>query len=169
MDAMQAIFTRRSIRNYIADKPVPDETVETLLKAAMAAPTAGNVQPWRFIVIRNREILENDIPRLHPNASFAKYASVAVLICGDTTNEQYAGYWVQDCSAAMENLLLAAHALGLGACWCGVHPREQRVAGFRALLDIPDGWTPLGVATIGYTDRKKDASEKYNPSYVRFV
>ena len=169
MDAMQAILTRRSIRNYIADKPVSDETVEALLRAAMSAPTAGNVQPWRFIVVRDRGILENEIPRLHPNASFTRYAPVAVLVCGDTTNEKYGGYWVQDCSAAMENLFLAAHALGLGACWCGVYPRDQRVADVRALLSIPDGWTPLGIATIGYTDRTKDAPDRYNPSFVRYV
>ena len=106
---------------------------------------------------------------LHPNASFAKYAAAAILVCGDTTDERFGGYWVQDCSAAMENLLLAAHSLGLGACWCGVYPRDQRTADVRALLTIPPELTPLGFATIGYTDRKKDAPDRFDPAKVMYV
>ncbi|HGE70115.1 TPA: nitroreductase family protein, partial [Candidatus Poribacteria bacterium] len=129
MDAMQAILSRRSIRRY-TDKPVSDEVVEQLLKSAMSAPSAGNEQPWHFVVIRDRQIL-NEIPKIHPYSGMLKEAPLAILICGDESLQKYKGYWVQDCSAATENLLIAVNALGLGGVWLGVYPIEDRVVGIR--------------------------------------
>ena len=120
MDAMTTIMTRRSIRAYEAE-PVSPELVETLLRAAMAAPSAGNQQPWRFVVIAERATLDR-LAATSPYAGPLLRASLAVVVCGETLGERHPGYWVEDCSAAMENLLLAAHALGLGAVWLGYHP-----------------------------------------------
>lgn len=123
MDALEAIFTRRSIRKF-TDAPVSPEDVRTLLEAAMSAPTAAGVQPWRFIVLTDRAVLDA-VPSVHRAANMIRQAPLAILVCGDTTSEQYGGYWVQDCSAVMQNILLAARALGLGSCWCGIHSRAR--------------------------------------------
>jgi nitroreductase len=148
MDTLDAIFTRRSIRKY-TDRPVPEELVAGLLKAAMAAPSAGNEQAWQFIVIRDRALLDA-IPKFHPYSAMLKHASVAILVCGDLTLEKYKGFWVQDCSAATQNLLLAAAAQGLGAVWTGVYPLEDRVSGMRKLLNLPEHVIPLSLVPVGF-------------------
>ena len=115
MDTLTAIHTRRSIRKY-TDQPVTPEQVRTLLAAAMAAPSAGNQQPWQFVVVTDKDLLAQ-VGLLHPHVHMAPKAPLGILVCGDTRAEKYAGYWVVDCSAAVQNLLLAAHDLGLGAVW----------------------------------------------------
>ena len=122
MDALEVIHTRRSIRDF-TDAPITDEALRRMLEAAMAAPSAGNAQPWRFIVIRDRECLQR-IPDIHPYAGMATRAALAVLVCADVTAEKFPGFWVQDCSAATQNLMLAARALNIGTVWCGIHPVE---------------------------------------------
>jgi nitroreductase len=148
MDALQAVMTRRSIRKYTG-QPVSDELVTRLLRAAMAAPSAGNQQPWHFVVIRDRTSLEA-IASAHPYGKMAREAQLAVLVCGDESLGDHPGFWVQDCAAATENLLIAAHALGLGAVWLGTYPREDRVAHVRALCAIPDHLMPFAIVPIGY-------------------
>lgn len=148
MDALKAIFTRRSIRKFTA-QPVPESLIETVLRAAMSAPSAGNQQPWHFVVVDDRSMLDR-IPTFCPYAAMCREASLGILVCGDTALERYQGFWVQDCSAATQNLLLAAHALGLGAVWTGVYPRDERVRGFRELLKLPDSVIPLSFVVIGY-------------------
>jgi nitroreductase len=147
MEALEAIFTRRSIRAYTPE-PIPRATVETLLRAAMSAPSAGNQQPWQFLVIDDRATLDR-LPAIHPHAEMTRQAALAIVVCGDLHLEKHAGYWVQDCSAAAENLLLAAHALGLGAVWTGIHPVEQRVAAFRTFFGMPAHLVPLCLIPIG--------------------
>jgi len=164
MDAIEAIMTRRSIRAFTR-QPVTEETVETLLRAAMAAPSAGNQQPWHFVVIRDREILAR-IPDINPHATMAAEASVAILICADENLEKFKGYWMLDCSAAMQNLLLAAHALGLGAVWTGIYPVLERVEGFRKLFGLPQSVSPLGLAPIGYPAEDKPAVDRYAVSRI---
>jgi nitroreductase len=148
MESMEAILTRRSVRRY-TDEPVAPELVNELLDAAMHAPSAGNEQPWHFVVITEREILDA-IPSFHPYAVMLRQAPMAVLICGDSRLQKYPGYWVQDCAAATENLLLAAHDRGLGAVWVGVHPRVEREEGMRALLGIPAEVTPFALVPLGH-------------------
>jgi nitroreductase len=160
METIDAIMTRRSIRKY-TDRAVPDELVSQLLKAAMAAPSAGNEQAWQFIVIRDRALLDA-IPKFHPYSAMLKYASMAVLVCGDLTLEKYKGFWVQDCSAATQNLLLAATAKGLGAVWTGVYPLEDRVAGMRKLLNLPEHVIPLSLVPIGYPAEQPGRAERFN-------
>lgn len=162
MDAIEAILTRRSIRKYTQD-PVSEETIEKLLEAAMAAPSAGNQQPWHFIVIRDREILD-EIPKLHPYAQMVKEAPVAIVVCGDERSVKYKIYWPQDCAAATQNLLLAAHAQCLGAVWCGVYPNEERVSPLRELLHIPEYIFPFSLVAIGYPGEEKPSANRYDTS-----
>ncbi len=164
MDAMDAILGRRSIRRY-TPKPVPDSLVTEVLQAAMAAPSAGNERPWHFIVIRDRATLDA-IPKFHPYSAMLKYASVAIVVCGDLLQEKYKGFWVQDCSAATENLLLAATAKGLGSVWTALHPMEDRVAGMRSLLGLPESIIPLSLVPLGFPEEQPGRPERFDPGRV---
>ncbi|HUT88577.1 MAG TPA: nitroreductase family protein [Thermoguttaceae bacterium] len=164
MDALEAIHTRRSIRRY-EEKPVPEEIVEKLLAAAMSAPSANNTQPWHFVVITDRELLD-EIPKINPYAKMARGAPLAILVCGDVTLEQVPGYWVVDCAAAVENLLLATHALGLGAVWTGVYPRRDRMDGFRGLLDLPETVAAHSLIVLGYPAETLPREDRYREDRV---
>lgn len=166
MDAIDAILTRRSIRKYTPQE-IPDEIVQKLLKAAMNAPSAGNQQPWHFIVIRSREILD-EIPTFHQYAQMLKHAPLAIAVCGDLDKQLHKGYWIQDCSAATQNLLLAAHALKLGAVWLGVYPRDNRVQGVQSLLNLPEHVLPLCLIAIGYPDEQKPRADRFLPERIHY-
>jgi nitroreductase len=165
MDALEAIHTRRSIRKYL-DRPVPEEMVQKLLAAAMQAPSARNEQPWQFVVIDDRAMLAG-IPGFMPNAAMAVGARLAILVCGDLELEKSPGYWVVDCAAAVENMLLAAHALGLGAVWCGVYPREPRMAGLKRLMGLPENVVAHSLVVLGHPGEQVPAVDRYLPERVR--
>ncbi len=151
MDTLEAIQTRRSVRRF-EKREVSDEIVKQLLSAAMSAPSAHNQQPWEFIVIKDRDILDA-IPTFSPFAKMAAHAPLGILICGDTRGLPSPGFWVQDCAAATQNLLIAAHALGVGAVWTGVYPMnptDNRVLGFVKHYQLPDGVVPLAFVVLGY-------------------
>lgn len=150
MDALKAILTRRSCRRFTA-QPVSESVVENILRAAMSAPSAVNEQPWHFIVVNERAMLDK-IPSIHPHAMMCNQAAVAIVPCIDLETEKYKDYWVQDMSAATENILLAARALGLGAVWLGVYPNKDRMSGIRKIFDIPELVVPFCVVPIGYSD-----------------
>ncbi|HGE72071.1 TPA: nitroreductase family protein, partial [Candidatus Poribacteria bacterium] len=122
-------------------------------------------QPWHFVVIRDRQIL-NEIPKIHPYSGMLKEAPLAILICGDESLQKYKGYWVQDCSAATENLLIAVNALGLGGVWLGVYPIEDRVVGIRKLLGMPESVIPFALISIGYPAEQKPPADRYDESRV---
>ena len=164
MEAYEAILTRRSIRAY-TDQPVSEELIHKLLVAAMSAPSAANGQPWRFIVSTERGALDA-LADLLPFGKMLKQAPLAITVCGDAQSPALANYWVQDCSAATENILLAAHALGLGGVWLGVYPREDRVAGVRESLGMPGQVTPLCVLAIGYPTAPSGLVERYRAEWV---
>ena len=164
MDAMTTIMTRRSIRAYEAE-PVSPELVETLLRAAMAAPSAGNQQPWRFVVVTDRAALDR-LSGTSPYAGPLLRAPLAIVVCGETLGERHPGYWVEDCSAAMENLLLAAHASGLGAVWLGYHPDLQRIELVRDMLGLPETVVPLGIAAIGHPAEERPPVDRYREDFV---
>lgn len=166
MEALEAILTRRSIRKY-ENKPVPPETIDKLLEAAMVAPSSMNLQPWRFVVISDRAILDK-IPEIHPHAKMLKEAPLAILVCADTNAQDMEGYWVQDCSAATQNILLAAHALGLGAVWLGIFPRTERMEGIIGLTGLPDDIKPVTLISIGYPGEVKSPSDRYNSTFVHY-
>lgn len=161
---MGAIMTRRSIRRFQAAE-VSENVIETLLRAAMAAPSAGNQQSWRFVVVTDRERLDR-LAQTSPFAGPLTLAPLAIVVCGETDGARHPGYWVQDCAAAMENLLLAVHASGLGAVWLGYHPAQERVDLLSSELDLPDSVVPLGIAAIGYPDESKPSTDRYEPVYV---
>lgn len=160
METMEAIFTRRSIRQF-EDRPVSDAIVHDLLAGAMSAPSAGNQQPWHFVVIDDRSVLER-VPEVNPYAAMARKAPLAILVCGDLSLEKFPGYWVQDCSAATQNLLLAAHDRGLGAVWTGIFPMQDRVEGFRALCDLPPGVVPLALVVLGYPAQRLKPENRFD-------
>ncbi len=141
--------------------------MRTLLEAAMSAPSAGNERPWHFVVVTDRGTLDA-IPRIHPYAGMAAEAPVAVVVCCDERLEKHNGFWVQDCSAAVQNILIAAWALGLGAVWCGIYPREERVAGFRKLLGLPPEVIPLALIPVGWPAEEKPPAERFDERRVHY-
>ncbi|KKM66591.1 hypothetical protein LCGC14_1479630 [marine sediment metagenome] len=164
MDAFEAIYGRRSIRRY-TDQPVSEGIIEELLKAAMAAPSANNGQPWHFVVMDDRAILDA-VPKWHPYASMVKYAPLAIAVCADTRGGKSEAYWVQDCSAATQNLLLAAHAKGLGAVWLGIYPEEERVKDAQKLLALPEDVIPLAIVALGHPAAQKPPNDRFDAGRV---
>ncbi len=165
MDAMEAILTRRSIRKY-TKQPVSDEVLKELLEAAMCAPSAGNQQPWYFVVINDRKIL-NGIPKYHPYAQMLKEAPVVILVCC-APDLQRGEFGVQDCSAATQNILLAAHAKGLGAVWLGIYPAEPLVTATKKLLNLPEHIIPISLISIGYPAEQRPRQDRYQADRVHY-
>ena len=163
-----AIATRTSIRMFDKTRPVGEELIEKMLRAAMAAPTAVNKQPWEFVVVTDKATL-SALSKVHPHARIENGAPLVIAVCGATDNGlegRAKEYWVQDCSAATENLLLAAHALGLGAVWCGVYPMEERIAPISEILSLPQGYMPLNLVTIGYPAQHPAPKDKWKPEKI---
>lgn len=166
MDTLTAIFTRRSIRKY-SDKPVSDKTVKLLLQAAMVAPSAKNTQSWEFVVIRDKKTL-GQIPSIHPFTKHISECQVAIVVCGNTKLEAARGQWIPDASNASMNILLAAHSLGLGAVWTAFYPYEDRTAGIRKLLNLPDHIMPLNIIPLGYPLEQRAYEDRFNPAKVHY-
>ena len=161
-ELIKTIFARRSIRKYTT-KPVSKKDIKVMLEAAMAAPSASNRQPWHFIVVTDRQTLDR-LARAHPYGKMLFEAPLCITVCGDKTVSPR--YWVQDCSAASENLLLAAAALGLGAVWLGVHPRKSRVDSIKKVLKIPETIVPLNLISIGHPAEEKEPRTQYDEPQV---
>jgi len=157
---------RRSIRAFTS-KPVSDEIIVDLLRAAMAAPSAAARDPWRFIVVQDPVMLRRAAAAL-PHGGMLGGASAGIVVCGDpaAAHDGQLSYLLQDCSAAIENLLLAAHVLGLGACWLGVHPRESRIAALRTLFGIPASIIPVSVIALGYAGEHKEMRTRFRADCV---
>ncbi|MGL4993950.1 MAG: nitroreductase family protein [Bacteroidales bacterium] len=167
--AIDNIMQRKSVRTY-QDKAVEREKIDTLLRAAMAAPTAGNKQPWAFIVIEQKKNLET-LSQALPYAKMLSKAPIAIVVCGIPSKsfpDRGAEYWIQDCSAATENILLAAEAIGLGAVWTGVHPIEERVKMVQEVLNIPADIIPLCVIPIGYPTGREKPKDKWKPELIHW-
>ena len=167
--AIENIITRTSVRSY-TDREVTKEQVDTLLRAAMAAPTARNSQPWRFMVIDKKETL-GWIAENFNSMTMAKEAAVAIVMCGDMTaalEGEGRDYWVQDVSAATENLLLAAHAMGLGAVWCGIYPVSDRVTQFTDKFGFPENIIPMACVCIGYPSGETTPKDKWKPENIHY-
>lgn len=164
MDArLSFIFARRSIRHYTSE-PISDSDVRALLDAAMAAPSARNTRPWHFVVVRDREQLRR-LASIHLNANMLEGAALGIAVCGEPRESEY---WVQDTSAATENILLAATALGLGAVWVGVHPKAEREQRVREILGLPEYITPLCLVAVGHPAEQKPARTQYDASRVHY-
>jgi len=159
---IDVIFARRSIRAY-TDEKVTDEEITLLLKAAMAAPSSRDRKPWHFIVVKERETLKK-LSEVHPYADMLPQASCAIAVCGDKRISP--DYWIQDCSAATENILIAAAAIGLGAVWLGCHPREERETAIKNVLGVPEHVGILSLISIGRPAEKKEPRTQYDSSRV---
>ena len=166
MEAIKALLTRRSIRKYSAQE-VPKEIIRELVNAGMHAPSARNHQPWHFVVVDKREILDA-LSVAHPHAKMLQQATLAILVCGDKSIQEAEGYIVQDCSAATQNIMLAAHAHGLGSVWLGMYPREERMLKVSELLAIPDHILPVALIALGHPDEVKEAPDRYKTERIHW-
>lgn len=165
---IENIMTRTSVRKF-TDRAISKDTLETIVKAGMAAPTAVNKQPWDFVVVTERQVLDSLMAN-HPYSNLAT-ATAAIIVCGNMEKAMEGdgqAYWIQDCSAATENILLAAHALGLGAVWCGVYPMQDRIVPVRETLKLPSYVTPLNIISMGYPAEEPQPKDKWNPANVHY-
>lgn len=163
------ILERTSVRSYL-EKSVEEEKIEKLLQAGMAAPTAVNKQPWHFVVVTEKSLLQK-LSEANPHAKMVAKAPLAIVVCGDMTKALDGNareFWVQDCSAASENILLAATGLGLGAVWTGTYPSEERCAAVSEVLGLPESLTPLNTIVIGYPDGEVTPKDKWKESNISY-
>jgi len=161
---LDPILKRRSIRRY-TEREVSEEVVMGLLKAAMSAPSAHNQQPWEFVVITERDLLDA-IPGFHPYSRMLTGAPLAILVCCNTSNLAAEDFWPQDCAAATENILLAATSSGLGSVWLGVYPKEELMKGLKDLLSLPDHIRPFALVSLGYPAVEKEPSDRFDPARI---
>ena len=165
----ESIENRRSIRKFKADKPVTKGQIDRLLEAAMLAPSACNTRPWEFVAVTKRETLD-EIAGLHPHAKMCATATAAIVVVAIPQTEPLpSGFYPQDCGAATQNILLEAVSLGLGACWCGVYPKEERMAEIRGLFDIPEPKIPFCVIAIGTPDEAPNRRGFFDKAKVTYV
>lgn len=163
------IATRTSVRDYEA-RPVEKEKIEKMLRAAMAAPTAMNKQPWHFVVVDQRNVLDA-LAGANPYAKMLKKAPLAIVVCGNTNKMIEGGgrdFWIQDASAATENLLLAAHAMGLGAVWTGAYPSEERCISISKVLSLSDNLIPLNMIVVGYPAEQPQPKQKFKEENISY-
>jgi nitroreductase len=163
---MREIFERRSIRKY-KEKEVEIEKIDKLLEAAAAAPSAGNEQPWHFVVIKDRERLDH-LAEIHPYAKMLKEAPLAIAVCADLNKQKHQGFWVQDCSAATQNILLEAVSLELGAVWLGCHPAEAREKAVSEYLELPANFKTLSLIAVGYPAEEKGKTDRLSEDIVHY-
>lgn len=163
------ILERTSVRSYL-DKSIEDDKIEKLLRAGMAAPTAVNKQPWHFVVVTDKSLLQK-LAKANPYAEMVARAPLAIVVCGDMTKALDGNareFWVQDCSAASENILLAATGLGLGSVWTGTYPSEERCAAVSEVLGLPETLIPLNTIVIGYPDGEVTPKDKWQESNISY-
>lgn len=166
MELFNALLNRRSIRRYTSEK-IKHATLEKIIEYGMFAPSAVNKQPWHFIIFENTDTI-NQIIDVHPNASMLKQASAGILICFDTDLQHDEGYGPIDCSAATQNMLLAAHGLGLGACWIGIYPRKNRISALHKVFKLPEHVIPFAVISVGYPNEEKNRPERFTKKGIHF-
>lgn len=166
MDVLQAIFTRRSIRKYTG-APISEEHMETLLKAGSSAPSAHNLQPRHFIVIKNPATLDY-ISEMHPYAKMLPQAGCCIIVCGDDEVQKTKGLLVEDCAASIENILLAAHGLGLGAVWCGLYPAPELTKIIATTAKLPENIEPIGMVVVGHKVEAKEPADRFDRARVHY-
>ena len=165
-NAIDTIYDRRSVRNYL-DKPVNSDLIQEVLRAGMYAPSGYNRQPWHFVVFDEKDVIAK-IKAMHPYASSLATAPVCIMVCGDTEKELAEGFYQVDCSAAIENMLLAAKALGLDTCWMGIYPWAEVMNNFTKTFDLPENVKPFALISLGYAATKIERPSRYNESLVHY-
>ena len=167
---LHLIESRKSVRSFTA-QAVTNEQIDTLLHAAMAAPSGHDLRPWKFVVVQKKELLKT-LGKQLSNAKMLLDAPAAIIVCGDMSirnkHNKPSGNWVMDCSAATQNILLTAEAMGLGAVWTGAYPYEERMDYVREILNIPEHLIPLNVIPIGYPAGQPQPKNKYNKACIQF-
>ena len=168
MNTLEAIKKRRSIRKYVKGAEIPAEDMRQILEAAMLAPSARNCRPWEFAVIRNRAAMEQ-IMEISPYTKMMETASAAIVVCGILKNDKGEdnAFWMEDCGAAIQNMLLAALELGYGTCWCGCYPAMERVEALQKILDVTS--VPLAIVAVGVPDEQPAPRGFYDPSRVKYL
>jgi nitroreductase len=166
VDAVEAIMTRRSVRQF-TPQAVTDAELEVVLRAAMAAPSAGNERPWRFVVVTEPDMLAR-LAKATPFAGALAGAPAGLVVCADRRSLKYPGFWPIDCSAAIENALLAAHAIGLGGVWIGVHPIAPLVWNVRRIVGVPKGIDPVSLVALGHPAKAREPVDRYEPDWVHW-
>ena len=168
MNVREAIYKRRSVRSFL-DKEVDNQIIQSLLEDAMAAPSACNKQPWEFYVVENKEKQD----QIKSKIMYSKFNSPIMIIVGANNEVSLTkddnDFWIQDCSAAIENILLSAVSFGLGTCWCGLYPIEKRAQRVKEILELPDYIIPLGIIHIGYPDKYIKGRTQYNEEKVHYI
>ena len=168
-DTLKTIFSRKSVRSY-KEEAVSRDRLEMLVKAAMAAPTAVDKRPWEFMIITDKKVLQK-LAEILPYAKMASKAGAAIIVLGDL-DKQFGGtgadFWIMDCSAASENLLLAAESMGLGAVWTAIYPDIDRINVLRNLLKIPSRYMPLNLIPVGIPTGEDKPKNKYNPEQIHW-
>lgn len=166
MDIIEAIFTRRSIRRYTGE-PVSEQELETVLRAGFHAPSAHNYKPVDFLIIKDKSKFET-IASFHPYAKMLPQAEVCIIVCGDQKKQDMTGFLIEDCSAAIENMLLAAHGIGLGAVWCGLYPVEELTSQVREVCSIPGDIIPVGMIVLGQKGEEKKVFDRYDVTRLHY-
>lgn len=166
MDVLQAIFTRRSIRRFTGE-PVSNEQMEILLKAGFSAPSAHNMQPWNFVVIKNPATLDY-ISEMHPYGKMVSQAGCCIIVCGDEEVQKTKGFLVEDCSAAIQNILLAAHGIGLGAVWCGLYPVPELTKLISVTIKLPSNIEPIGMIAVGHKLQDKAPADRFDMAKIHY-
>ena len=168
MELQEVLQRRRSIRKY-TEEPVSKEDIDLLMHAAMSGPSACNKMPWEFYVITDEAVLE----KLRNASRYSKiYAPLAIVVCGSLSRalpSQLAPYWIQDCSAATENILLAATDLGLGTVWCGIHPQKRAEERVREALGLTEKQIPLNIIYVGHPDQVQEPRDQYKETYIHYI
>jgi len=168
---MNMIFKRTSVRKYTTE-PVSSEEIEMLLKAGMAAPSAMNIQPWEFVVVQDRENL-NKIMKIHPYSAMLKEAPLAIIVCADIEKTAYKGfaekkYWIQDCSAATQNIMLQAAEMDLGSVWLGTYPKENFYKTIAKIFNLPEKIVPVTIIAIGHPDGEVQPKDKFDKNKIHY-
>lgn len=164
MDFFDILASRRSVRAF-SDEHVTDEMIDHIIRAAMTAPSAGNQQPWHFIIVRDKEKM-GGVTKFHPYAAMLNTCSVSIIVCGDPNGKKWPDFWPQDCSAAVQNMLLAARESGLGTVWVGLYPLKDRMQGMRKLFNIPSKIHPFAIVPVGFPVGGFKKLDRYDASLV---
>lgn len=165
-NTIDTIYDRRSIRKF-TDKEVNPDLVEEVLRAGLFAPSGYNKQPWDFVVFNEKGLIK-EIREMHPYASSLDTAPVCIMVCGDTQKEMAPGFYQVDCSAAIENMLLAAKSLGLDTCWMGIYPWEEVMESFSKRFELPENNKPFALIALGYGDEKKERPKRYDTTKIHY-
>lgn len=166
MNTSKCIIERRSIRKFTKED-ISDSIIMDILKSAMYAPSGGNAQPWDFFITKDKAIIQG-LKETSPYAGPLGTATCAIVVCGNKSKERFDGLWVQDCSAATQNILLSAHSHGIGTTWLGIYPEMTRVKAVRDIMGAPEDITPLSIIALGYPDEFKDVPDRFAEDNIHF-